>query len=115
MGDIQVHKGPLKLCDYKWSLKNWDGKLLATQFFMISSNGKAKDKQGCCMGRYSIVRDMVMMQGKDCNHVYKREKGGTYMLTRMETGLLGKLQVTIVITSFNTRIGMMAKPSKTKQ
>ena len=35
--DIQVHKGGLKLSDYKWVLKNWDRDLLVTQYFKITS------------------------------------------------------------------------------
>ena len=73
--DIQVYKGPLKLSDYKWSLKNWDGQLLATQFFMVSSEGRAKEHQNSCMGRYSIVGDMVTTQGNESYFVYKKDQG----------------------------------------
>ena len=45
--DIQVHKGPLQLSNYKWSLKNWDGQLLATQFFMVSSDGEQRLITAC--------------------------------------------------------------------
>ena len=73
--DIQVYKGPLKLSDYKWSLKNWDGQLLATQFFMVSSEGKAKEHQGCCMGRYTLVKDFVTRQEEEICFVYKKDEG----------------------------------------
>ena len=72
--DIQVHKGPLPLCDYKWSLKNWDGDLLATQYFMVSSEGRAKEHQGGCMGRYTIVRDVLTRQEDDSCFVYKKDE-----------------------------------------
>ena len=42
--DIQVHTGHILLTDYKWSLKNWKGELLATQHFMVSSEGKAAEE-----------------------------------------------------------------------
>ena len=42
--DIQVHSGALQLADYKWSLKNWNGQLLATQFHMISSQGESDNQ-----------------------------------------------------------------------
>ena len=58
--DIQVHSGVLQLDDYKWSLKNWDGELLATQDFMVSSQGEAAKKQSIAMGRYTLVRSIVM-------------------------------------------------------
>ena len=73
--DIQVYKGPLQLSDYRWNLKNWDGELLATQFFMVSSEGRAKVPQISCMGRYSIVRDIVTRQGDESYFVYKKEEG----------------------------------------
>ena len=73
--DIQVYKGPLQLRDYRWNLKNWDGQLLATQFFMVSSEGRAKDCQISCMGRYSIVRDIVTWQRDESYFVYKKDEG----------------------------------------
>merc|ERR1712179_645918 len=77
--DIQIHKGPLLLCDYKWNLKNWDGKLLATQFFMVSSEGKAKEHQGRCLGRYTIIRNIVMRQGDSSIFLYKQDEGDLYL------------------------------------
>jgi len=58
--DIKVHKGPLTLVDYKWNLKNWDGDLLVTQYFMVTSDGRATEKLGGCMGRYTLVQNIVM-------------------------------------------------------
>ena len=57
--DIQVHSGALKLADYKWSLKTWDGDLLATQHFMISSQEEAAKLHSISMGRYTLVRNIV--------------------------------------------------------
>ena len=62
---ILVHKGPLKLIDYKWNMKNWDGDLLVTQYFMVTSDGKAKDSWGAFMGRYTLVRNTVMIHRKE--------------------------------------------------
>ena len=73
--DIQVYKGPLQLSDYRWNLKNWDGELLATQFFMVSSEGRAKGYQNSSMGRYSIVRDIVTWQGDESYFVCKKDEG----------------------------------------
>ena len=73
--DIQIYKGPLQLSDYKWNLKNWDGQLLATQFFMVSSDGKAKEHHGDCMGRYSIVKHVVTRQEDEHCFVYKKDEG----------------------------------------
>ena len=89
--DIQVHKGPLHLSDYKWSLKNWDGMLLATQFFMVSSEGKAKKCHGRCMGKYTIVRDFVTRQGRESTFVYKKDEGEltSYLYYNNEGWLVG--------------------------
>ena len=73
--DIQIHKGPLQLKDYKGNLKNWDGQLLATRFFMVSSEGNAKEYQCCYMGRYILVRDIVMRKGDESRYVYKKDDG----------------------------------------
>jgi len=72
--DIQIYKGPLQLSDYKWSLKNWDGKLLATQFFMVSSEGKAREHQRDCMGMYTIVGSLAT-QGGESTFVYRKNAG----------------------------------------
>ena len=42
----------LDLADYNWSLKSWEGELLATQYFMASSLEKAARKYGSGVGRY---------------------------------------------------------------
>jgi len=74
--DIQVHNGPLKLFDYKWNLKNWDGQLLVTQYFMVTSNGRAREKCVGCMGRYTLVRNIVMMHSgrEDRTPVYQKDE-----------------------------------------
>ena len=72
--DIQVHIGALKLIKYKWNLKNWDGDLLVTQYFMVTSNGRAWDEQGHCMGRYSLVRNIVMQSGEETTPVFKKDE-----------------------------------------
>jgi len=80
--DIQVHKGPLVLSEYRWSLKDWDGQLLATQYFMISSKGMAKIFQGSSNGRYSLARDIVMSHSSkesDRTFVYKNDEGTKYL------------------------------------
>ena len=74
--DIQVHCGALQLADYKWSLKNWEGQLLATQHFMVSSQGKSGKLHPDKMGKYSLVRNIVMP--KYCP-VYKHDDKEFYL------------------------------------
>ena len=74
--DIQVHTGALVLSDYKWSLKSWDGELLATQYFKISSQGDGAIYRGHCMGRYTLVTHTVMHDGTP---VYKHDERDTYL------------------------------------
>ena len=74
--DIQVHSGALQLADYKWSLKNWDGQLLATQHFMISSQGGAGKQQTEAMGRYTLMRTIVLSK---CSPVYKHDEREVYL------------------------------------
>ena len=74
--DIQVHAGALHLADYKWSLKNWEGELIATQHFKISSEGDAAKNQNICMGRYTLVKNIVM---HDDSPVYKHDKQEMYL------------------------------------
>ena len=74
--DIQVHAGALYLADYKWSLKNWAGELIATQHFKISSEGDAAKKQSICMGRYTLVKNIVM---QDDSPVYKHDRQDMYL------------------------------------
>lgn len=52
--NIQIYEGELILANYKWSLKDWDGDLLATQYFMVSSEDEAAEVHPNCMGRYSL-------------------------------------------------------------
>ena len=91
--DIQIYKGPLQLSDYKWNLKNWDGQLLATQFFMVSSDGKAKEHQGSSMGRYSIVRKVVTRQDDESCFVYKKDEGEVirYLYNLDEDWIVGEI------------------------
>ena len=59
--NIQVYKGTLKLSDYKWNLKSFEtGDLLATQYFMISSEGEAMKEYSDIMGRYTLSQKIVM-------------------------------------------------------
>ena len=80
--NIQVHTGELHLADYKWTLKSWEGEFLATQHFRVSSEGGASRAQGKCMGKYTLVRTIVMYQGIP---VYKHDEEDIY-LYRNETG-----------------------------
>ena len=79
--DIYVHVGPLQLIHEKWNLKTWNGDLLATQYFMVTSEGKARDEHNSSMGRYSLVRDIVMMQSGNGirTFVYKNDNGETFL------------------------------------
>ena len=74
--DIQVHPGELVLANYKWSLKNWDGELLATQHFMVRSEGRAAYLQSARMGRYTLVGN-ILCNGK--YPVYKHDEGDSYI------------------------------------
>ena len=57
---IQIHQGPILLSDYKWTLKNWDGELLATQHFMVCSRGGAAQEHPEKMGRYALFKRIVV-------------------------------------------------------
>ena len=74
--DIQVHDGELTLANYKWSLKNWDGDLLATQHFMVSSEGEAAKEYEKKMGRYTLCTNIVM---QDNTPVYKHDDSDIYL------------------------------------
>merc|ERR1712179_841600 len=94
--DIQVHKGPLVLSEYRWSLKDWDGLLLATQYFMVSSEGKAKEVQCLSIGKYSLVKDIVMTHStkeSDKTFVYKNEEKNMYLYHSFPLGIwvVGKI------------------------
>ena len=76
--DIQVHTGELSLAEYKWSLKNWEGELLATQYFMVSSEGEATKRHGLKLGRYTLCQHIVT---HDYHPVYKQDGGDSYLYT----------------------------------
>merc|ERR1712179_826947 len=67
---------PMTGGNYKWNLKNWDGELLVTQYFMVTSNGRAKENCMCCMGRYSLVKNIVMIYNEieETTPVYKKDE-----------------------------------------
>ena len=116
--DIQVHKGPLQLSNYKWSLKNWDGQLLATQFFMVSSDGGAKAHHSLCMGRYSIVRDIVMKQEGETTFVYKKDEGerSKYLYNSDGNWVVGNVAGDTRCSLGQTNYGpKIYSPSKTKK
>jgi len=79
--DIQVFPGELQLSDYKWSLKNWAGELLATEHFIIRSEGEAAKRQPACMGRYTLCRYIVMPDGTP---VYKHDTNQMYLYRNNE-------------------------------
>ena len=75
--DIQVYNGgDLFLSHYRWSLKNWKGELLATEHFMVSSQGEAAKKHSIAIGRYTLSRTIVM---HDDSSVYKHDGGDIYL------------------------------------
>jgi len=76
--DIQVYEGVLVLANYKWNLKGWDGKLLATQHFMVRSEGEAARCQSSVMGRYTICGNMVT---NDDHPVYKKDDAEIFLYT----------------------------------
>ena len=57
------HSGALQLSEYKWSLKNREGELLATQHFMVSSQGEAVMDHSSKLGRYMLMKHIVMYNG----------------------------------------------------
>ena len=79
--DIQVYKDTLNLCDYKWNLKSFDtGDLLATQYFMISSEGEAMKECSALLGRYTLSKSNVMNSPPlDNVPVYKKDGGEFYL------------------------------------
>ena len=74
--DIQVYPGALWLDNFKWSLKNFGGELMATQHFMVSSQGEAARLHSRNMGRDTLVRDYVT-EGR--RFVYKKDEGGSFL------------------------------------
>ena len=73
--DIQVHTGPIMLADYKWSCKNWEGELLASQHIMVSSQGGAARAHPDIMGRYTLAKHIVLY---DYCPVYKHDDRDYY-------------------------------------
>ena len=57
--DIEVYSGELVLANYKWNLKSWIGELLATQYFMVRSDGEAGNRNSLLMGRYTLCGNIV--------------------------------------------------------
>ena len=86
--DIQVHPGALRLADYMWSLKTWDGELKATQHMKISSQEKAATEQRGCMGRYTLVGHIVM---EDRLPVYKRDGEDKYLYRKNGSWQVGSI------------------------
>ena len=76
MRDIEVYPGELILSKYKWSLKSWRGDLLATQFFMISSEGEAARYHSATMGRYTLCNYVVT---QDNIPVYKHDHNQRFL------------------------------------
>ena len=76
-----MYKGTLKLSDYKWNLKSFEtGDLLATQYFMISSEGEAMKEYSDIMGRYTLSQKIVMNCPPHYNvPVYKKDGGNFYL------------------------------------
>ena len=74
--DIQIHTGELVLSQYKWSLKNWSGDLMATQHFMVRSEGEAAVKQSSTMGRYTLCTN-ILTHGD--TPVYKHDEREMYL------------------------------------
>ena len=64
------------LADYSWSLKSWKGGLLATQYFMVSAQGKAARIQTRRMGRYTLCQNIII---DGYIPVYKQDKGANYL------------------------------------
>eukprot|EP00092_Neocalanus_flemingeri_P056642 GFUD01067171.1.p1 GENE.GFUD01067171.1~~GFUD01067171.1.p1 ORF type:complete len:209 (-),score=41.13 GFUD01067171.1:59-685(-) len=62
--NIQVHTGVLHLASYKWSLRAWNGDLLATQHFMVSSDGEAAQRHGYAMGRYTLCSNIATLDNQ---------------------------------------------------
>ena len=79
--DIQVFPGELPLSEYNWSLKKWSGELLATEHFMIRSEGEAAKKQPFCLGRYTLCRYIIMQDGTP---VYKHDKNQIFLYRNSE-------------------------------
>jgi len=82
--DIQVYTGgELKLSNYSWSLKSWEGQLIATQYFMVRSQGGATRYHSERMGRYTLCQNIVTTgsgtTGYTATPVYKQDEGNNYL------------------------------------
>ena len=107
--DIQVFPRTLPLSRYKWSLKNWSGELLATEHFIIRSEGGAATSP--CMGRYTLCRYIVMPDGTP---VYKHDTDQIFLYRNNELNswyvgrVAGHICANLVQTSDSS-----SSPSKT--
>ena len=114
--DIHVYKGPLILIDYKWNLKNWDGDLLVTQYFMVTSDGKAKKSVGHCMGRYTLIKDIVMIYRKgERTPVFKNDKDHFLYLSSLGVWCVSKTvgEEICKLSQKRDGVGFSVLPSKT--
>ena len=76
--DIYSYAGHLILESYKWSLRTFEGDLLATQYYKITSEGKAAKQQGICMGRYKLCQKIIL----EDTAVYKHEEEDRFLYRR---------------------------------
>jgi len=74
--DIQIYSGNLVLSRYKWSLKTFDGELVATQHYTVSSQGQAAVINGTCMGQNTLCQNVV---SQDETPVYKHDDNNRYI------------------------------------
>ena len=74
--DIHIYAGNLLLSEYKWSLRNWEEELLATEHFIVRSEGEAAKERPDCMGRYTLCRQFVMPDGTP---VYKHDHNQMFL------------------------------------
>merc|ERR1712059_64913 len=78
--DIQIYSRDLYLADYKWSLKMFDGRLggelVATQYFMVSSQGQAAVIHRESMGRYTLSQNHI---SQDDTPVYEHDENNKYL------------------------------------
>jgi len=81
--DIQIYSGNLVLSRYKWSVKKFDGGLVATQHYMVSSQGQAAVKcRSSLMGQYTLCQNAV---SQDDTPVYKHKENSDY-ISRSKVG-----------------------------
>lgn len=84
--DIQVYPGELVLSDYMWSLKDWAGDLLATEHFMVRSEGKAAENYPKTMGRYTLCKWVVM---PDKTPVYEHNDRKLFLYKKDQIWFIG--------------------------